>query len=170
MYPMITVNAIILVVCQHYGLRKHDIVAFRRDATTSTARQIVMYLAYRLSTGSHPVIANILGRRDRTTIRHGIRRIKERIDQNQGFAEHVKSLEDAILKTGDNFEGERPMLDTVQNKASLPPTKQNNSELLELARCVVKEWSMLSLYGFITSQKIMIQRVGNAIKAMEKVI
>lgn len=83
---MTTIAAIKQAVAAHYGLEATDLEGKRR--AVARQRQVAMYLARNLTNASLPTIGYYLGRRDHTTIIHGVRRIDElkRTDRKLGNA------------------------------------------------------------------------------------
>lgn len=71
-----SMRAIIRVVSSATGVSPIDLVSLRRDARTAKARQIVAWLARKLTVLSLPQIGARLGR-DHTTILHAINRCDE---------------------------------------------------------------------------------------------
>ena len=63
-------------VAKHYGLNRHDLLAFRRTSPTILPRQIAMYLCRTLTTNSLPAIGEKFSGRDHTTVLHSCRKIE----------------------------------------------------------------------------------------------
>lgn len=68
---IITINAVLQVVCKHEGIQKQHIVSARRTRDITYVRMLVYYLAATLTYCSLPQIGRMIGGRDHTTILHG---------------------------------------------------------------------------------------------------
>jgi len=90
----ITPNLIIEVVAEHYGVSASDITSKRRNQEFVLPRQIVMYLCRQLTEVSLNNVGKILGKKDHTTVIHGVNKIEEDIKKN----EELKNNIDAIIK------------------------------------------------------------------------
>lgn len=65
-------------VAKRHGLRFDDFLAENRKKAVARPRQIAMYCIHHLCPHlSYPTIARVLGRKDHTTIMHGVRRIAD---------------------------------------------------------------------------------------------
>ncbi len=88
----VTIDDIIRKVADHYNLRLTDILSPRRARSVARPRQIVMYLAKRLTSKSLPEIGRRIGGRDHTTVMHGVKRIEELCAVDNQIAEDVELL------------------------------------------------------------------------------
>lgn len=93
-YP--SIKSIIEAVCQRYGVSLIDLVSERRTASVVRPRQIVCALARRLTPFSLPVIAQHLGGRDHTTIRHSCIKIDYMRGINPRFDAELLEIETAL--------------------------------------------------------------------------
>lgn len=75
----IPVKMILALTEEISGIARNEIISIRRNASVVRARHFAMWLMRRLTSKSLPSIGGILGRRDHTTIIHGIRRIEAEI-------------------------------------------------------------------------------------------
>ena len=73
----VTIDEIQRKVCEHYNIRLSDMIGPRRLRTIARPRQIAMYLAKQMTSRSLPEIGRHFGKRDHTTVMHGVRRIDE---------------------------------------------------------------------------------------------
>ena len=98
-YP--TVDMIIRLVADEFGVTYIDVISHRKtrggirpDSSTDviTPRQVVMYLAKTCTPTSLPEIGRRMGKRDHTTILHGIRRIAARMATDDAFRARVDGL------------------------------------------------------------------------------
>ena len=90
----ITPLLIINVVSEHFGVNPDDITSKKRNSEFVQPRQVVMYLCRELTDTSLTTIARLLGKKDHTTVIHGINKISEEINSN----EELKNKIDIIKK------------------------------------------------------------------------
>lgn len=90
----ITPQLIIDIVAEHFGISPEDIVSKRRNSEFVLPRQICMYLCRHLTSESLQSIAKTLGKKDHTTIIHGIDKITDELPAN----EELKNRIDIIKK------------------------------------------------------------------------
>lgn len=90
----ITHKLIIEIVAEHFSITPEEIVSKRRNSEYVLPRQICMYLCRELTPDSLQIIARSLGKKDHTTVIHGIDKIREDIKTN----EELKNKVDIILK------------------------------------------------------------------------
>lgn len=79
----ITTSLIIEVVSEHFGVSKDDIISKKRNSEFVMPRQIFMYLCRDLTDTSYINIAKILGKKDHTTIIHGVNKIIDELKTNE---------------------------------------------------------------------------------------
>ncbi len=90
----ITPQYIIGIVAEHFSISPEDIVSKRRNSELVQPRQICMYLCRHLTEESLQGIAQALGKKDHTTVIHGIDKISAEITTN----EELKNRIDIIMK------------------------------------------------------------------------
>lgn len=90
----VTPELIIDIVAEHYGIRPEDICSKKRNSEFVLPRQIVMYLCRELTETSYVNIGKLLGKKDHTTIIHGVNKITSEIKEN----EDLKNKVDIITK------------------------------------------------------------------------
>lgn len=88
---------IIDVVAEHFGVNSEDITSKKRNSEFVLPRQIVMYLCRNLMDMSLQSIAKILGKKDHTTILHGINKISEDMKVNEELSNKVDIIKKKIL-------------------------------------------------------------------------
>lgn len=88
-----TVKRIKQIVSRHYGVSITDIESARRTAEVVFPRQLVMYLARKLTLLSLPQIGQAIGQRDHTTVLHGCRKIDRHIKANPEFEFVIEKLQ-----------------------------------------------------------------------------
>jgi len=76
----ITVRGVLKVTADYYGMTRDELIADRRTQPIVRRRQVAMYVAYRMIGRGTPFIAYYMGRRNHTTIRHGVRIIEALLD------------------------------------------------------------------------------------------
>lgn len=85
----ITPSLIIEVVAEHFGVNPEDITSKRRNSEFVQPRQVVMYLCRNLTATSLQSIAKILGKKDHTTVIHGINKITEEMESNDDLRNKI---------------------------------------------------------------------------------
>ncbi len=90
----ITPVLIINVVAEHFGVRPEDITSKKRNSEFVLPRQVVMYLCRELLDSSLVSIGKLLGKKDHTTVIHGVNKIAAEIQTN----EELKNKIDIIIK------------------------------------------------------------------------
>lgn len=72
-----SIRTIVAETADYFGLRRNDVLSFRRTREIIRPRQIAMYLARQLTRSSLPQIGRYIGGRDHTTVLHGVNKIAE---------------------------------------------------------------------------------------------
>ena len=90
----VTPSLIIEVVAEHFGVNPDDITSKKRNSEFVLPRQISMYLCRKLTDTSLSNIGKYLGKKDHTTVMHGIQKIESEIETN----EDIKNKVDIIKK------------------------------------------------------------------------
>ena len=90
----ITPSLIINVVSEHFGVKSEDITSKKRNSEFVLPRQIVMYLCRELTDTSYVNIGKLLGKKDHTTIIHGVNKISAELENNS----ELRSKVDIIIK------------------------------------------------------------------------
>jgi chromosomal replication initiator protein len=85
---------ILRVVCEHYDVRSCNIQSKKKNATLVVPRQVIMYICREYTDATLEQIAKLLGKRDHSTVMHGVKRIKTEISTNSELRGNV----DVILK------------------------------------------------------------------------
>lgn len=91
---VVTPSLIIEVVAEHFGVDPKDITSQRRNSEFVLPRHIVMYLCRDIIGMSLADIAKLLGKKDHTTVIHGIKKITSDLETD----EDVKNKIDVIKK------------------------------------------------------------------------
>lgn len=90
----VTPTLIINIVSEHFGVKPEDITSKKRNSEFVLPRQIVMYLCHEMIDISYMNIAKLLGKKDHTTIIHGVNKITTELQAN----EELKNKVDIITK------------------------------------------------------------------------
>ena len=90
----VTIEYIIQVVADHFGIPIVDIISAKRKADIVYPRQIAMYLCRTCTQEPLTSIGKVLGNRDHTTVIHGAEKIEEEIKND----EKTKNVIDILIK------------------------------------------------------------------------
>lgn len=93
----VTMELIKEVVSNEYNIDPNKLRASTRSADIVLPRQVVMYLAKKLTELSLSAIADRLGRKNHTTVMSGIRAIDKRMKQSEDFRLSLERLEELLL-------------------------------------------------------------------------
>ena len=88
----ITIEEIQRQVSDHYNIRLSDMIGPKRLRVYVRPRQVAMYLCKQMTSRSLPEIGRRFGRRDHTTVMHGVKRIEELKVQDGQIAEDLELL------------------------------------------------------------------------------
>jgi chromosomal replication initiator protein len=92
----ITPTLIINIVTEHFHVSPEDIMSKKRNSEFVIPRQTIMYLCRELTDTSLSGIGKILGKKDHTTVIHGIERIKEEMDHNEELRNNIEIIKKKI--------------------------------------------------------------------------
>ena len=92
----ITPTLIINVVAEHFGVKPEDITSKKRNSEFVQPRQVVMYLCRKLTDTSYVNIGKLLGKKDHTTIIHGVNKIEDELKNNDELASKVETIKKKI--------------------------------------------------------------------------
>lgn len=88
----ITPKLIISVVAEHFGITVDDILSKRRNSEFVQPRQVCMYLCRKLTEEPLQSIGKALGKKDHTTVIHGIEKISEEIQYNEELKNRIEII------------------------------------------------------------------------------
>ena len=88
----VTVEEIQRKVADYYNIRFSELIGPKRLRVYARPRQVAMYLCKKHTSRSLPDIGRRFGKRDHTTVMHGIRRIEELMQNDAQIAEDVENL------------------------------------------------------------------------------
>ena len=88
----ITPTLIISVVAEHFGVKPEDITSKKRNSEFVLPRQVVMYLCRELTNISQVNIGKLLGKKDHTTVIHGVKKIENDIAVNEDLRNKIEII------------------------------------------------------------------------------
>lgn len=92
----LTIEEIQRKVSEHYDIRLSDMLGPKRTRTLARPRQVAMWLCKQLTSRSLPEIGRKFGKRDHTTIMHGVRKIDELRQSDSQIADDLELLRRAL--------------------------------------------------------------------------
>ena len=92
----ITPALIIEVVAEHFGVSADDITSKKRNSEFVQPRQVVMYLCRQLTATSFVNIGKMLGKKDHTTVIHGVNKIVDEIEINEELRSKIETIKKKI--------------------------------------------------------------------------
>ncbi len=92
----VTPALIINVVAEHFGVKVEDISSKKRNSEFVLPRQVVMYLCRELTDTSFADIGKILGKKDHTTIIHGVNKITADLNTNKELQNKIDIIKKKI--------------------------------------------------------------------------
>ena len=92
----ITPSPIIEVVAEQFGVSPEDITSKKRNSEFVQPRQVVMYLCRKLTDTSYVNIGKLLGKKDHTTIIHGVNKIEDELDSNPELSYKIETIKKKI--------------------------------------------------------------------------
>lgn len=92
----ITTDLILNIVAEHFDVSPEDIRSQRRNAEFVTPRQVYMYLCRELIETPLTNIAKTLGKKDHTTIIHGIKKIEEEMKYNEELKNKITIIKNIL--------------------------------------------------------------------------
>lgn len=92
----ITTDLILNIVAEHFEVSAEDIRSQKRNAEFVTPRQVYMYLCREIIETPLTSIAKTLGKKDHTTIIHGIKKIEEEMKYNEELKNKVNIIKNIL--------------------------------------------------------------------------
>ena len=92
----VTPTLILEVVAEHFGVKREDITSSRRNSEFVLPRQVFMYLCREMTDASYANVAKMLGKKDHTTIIHGVNKIVEEIKINDELHTKIEVIKKKI--------------------------------------------------------------------------
>ena len=84
---------IIDVVAEHFNISKEDITSKKRNSEYVVPRQIIMYLCRQMTEATFQMIASYLGKKDHTTVIHGVEKIEEKIQTDEDLRNKIETIQ-----------------------------------------------------------------------------
>ena len=92
----VTPTLIVNVVAEHFGVRPEDISSKKRNSEFVQPRQVVMYLCKQMCDVSLSNIAKLLGKKDHTTIIHGINKVEAELQTSEELRNKIEVIKKKI--------------------------------------------------------------------------
>ena len=92
----ITPEFIIQTVCEQFNVSRDDINSSKRNADIAYPRQIIMYLCRHMCDINLKTIGDLIGKRDHSTVMHGISKIEKEMELNSNTRSMIQSLQKKI--------------------------------------------------------------------------
>lgn len=92
----ITPTLILNVVAEHFGVKKEDITSKKRNSEYVLPRQVFMYLSREMTGASLTNIGKMLGKKDHTTVMHGVNKIVDELQTNEELRNKVDIIRKKI--------------------------------------------------------------------------
>lgn len=86
-------SLIIDVVSEHFNISKEDITSKKRNSEYVIPRQIIMYLCRNMTEATYQMIAAHLGKKDHTTVIHGVEKIEEKIRTDEDLRNKIETIQ-----------------------------------------------------------------------------
>ncbi|MDQ5807391.1 MAG: chromosomal replication initiator protein DnaA [Actinomycetota bacterium] len=87
-----TIERIQEAVCDHFGLRREELLSSSRTARIAWPRQVAMYLAREHTQASLPAIGAAFGGRNHTTVMHAVKRAEQRMAADGDAYEAIQAV------------------------------------------------------------------------------
>ena len=88
----ITPDRIMSAVCEHYGVRTASILSKKKDNEIVVPRHVIMYLLRTYTDMTLKDIARFIGRKDHSTVIHGVENIKENLVNNEEMQGNINII------------------------------------------------------------------------------
>ena len=86
---ILTPKLIATTVCDHYDVKLSMVASRKKSAEFVLPRQIIMYLCREYTTATLDTIAGILGKKDHSTVLHGVEKIRKDLENNEDLRMNV---------------------------------------------------------------------------------
>jgi len=98
--PKVTADSIIDTVCQHYQVKRKDVMGEDRRQGIALARQVAMFLCRDLLGQSYPVLGRTFGGKDHSTVIYSVKKIKELQEDGKEMKQLLKDLKVRCRQAG----------------------------------------------------------------------
>ena len=92
----ITPELIIDTVSEHFGVSVTDLKSASRDARTTNARHIAMFLCRTMTDTPLKTIGSLLGGRDHSTVKHGVDKMSKDMENNDSLKNTINIIKKKI--------------------------------------------------------------------------
>ena len=92
----ITPELIIETVSEHFGISVSDLKSASRDAKTTNARHIAMYLCRAMTDTPLKTVGSLLGGRDHSTVKHGVDKMSKDMENNDSLKNTISIIQKKI--------------------------------------------------------------------------
>ncbi len=92
----ITPSLIIDVVAEQFNVSPEDITSKKRSNEIVLPRQVFMYLCRKLTDTSYVSIAKLIGKKDHTTVIHGVKKIEDELNNNPELHNKIETIKKKI--------------------------------------------------------------------------
>ena len=83
-------------MAEHFGVSPEDITSRKRNSEFVLPRQVVMYLCRELTETPFISIGKLLGKKDHTTVIHGVKKITQELSTNEELKNKVEIIKKKI--------------------------------------------------------------------------
>ena len=98
--PKITADSIIEIVCQHYQVKRKDVLGEDRRQSIALARQVAMFLCREMLGLSYPALGRSFGGKDHSTVIYSVKKIKELQEDGKEMKQLLKDLKVRCRQAG----------------------------------------------------------------------
>lgn len=95
----ISIDIIVDAVCNYFNLKAEDLMSNERSTELVLGRHYIAYLARNLTGATYKEIAEVLGKRDYSSIMYGERCICDELEKNDEARHKLKDIENIIYTT-----------------------------------------------------------------------
>ena len=88
----VTADSVIETVCQHYQVKRKDVMGEDRRQGIALARQVAMFLCRELLGLSYPALGRTFGGKDHSTVIYSVKKIKELQEDGKEMKQLLKDL------------------------------------------------------------------------------
>ncbi len=85
----ITPKIIASVVCEHYGVKLNLVASRKKNKELVVPRQIIMYLCHEYTDATYISIAELLGKKDHSTVMHGADKIRTDLETDDELRNNI---------------------------------------------------------------------------------
>jgi chromosomal replication initiator protein len=94
---------VVEIVAEYFELTALDLTGRGRTAPVAAARHVAMYLLREENGLSLPAIGDHLGGRDHTTVRHGVEKVTQDLEQQEQLRRDISTLRERLYMAQSAF-------------------------------------------------------------------